>query len=220
MSERSATEDLMTALVGAGVRDARVLAAFEAVPRAAFVPAALRDRAGVDEPIPIARQQVTTQPSLIARILEALALGGDETILEIGTGLGFQAALLAQLGRFVWSVERWEDLAAAAQLNLRDAGVANARVIVGDGSRGLPEHAPYDAIVVAAAFPEVPPPLVDQLAVGGRLVQPIGPGGNEDVVLFGKLERGLERIASITGAHFVRLYGDHGYGDFDAGPHG
>jgi protein-L-isoaspartate(D-aspartate) O-methyltransferase len=211
MSERSATGDLRTAIVAAGVRDARVLGAFEAVPRAAFVPAGLRDRARLDEPVPIQHQQVTTQPSLIARMLEALALGGDETILEIGTGLGFQTALLAQLGRFVWSVERWEDLAVAAQRNLRDSGVANARVIAGDGSRGLPEHAPYDAIVVAAAFPEVPPPLVDQLAVDGRLVQPIGPGGDEDVVLFRKLERGLERVASITGAHFVRLYGEHGY---------
>jgi protein-L-isoaspartate(D-aspartate) O-methyltransferase len=208
MSERS---DLRTAVVGAGVRDARVLAAFDAVPRAAFVPVGLRDRARLDEPIPIPHEQVTTQPSLIARVLEALALDRDETILEIGTGLGFQTALLAQLGRFVWSVERWEDLAGAAQGNLRDFGVTNARVIVGDGSLGLPEHAPYDAIVVAAAFPEVPPPLVEQLAVDGRLVQPIGPGGDEDVVLFRKLERGLERVASLTGARFVRLYGEHGY---------
>ena len=211
MREPSATDDLLTAIVGAGVGDARVLAAFEAVPRAAFVPPTLRDRARLDEPIPIPHQQVTTQPSLIARMLEALALGGHETILEVGTGLGFQTALLAQLGRFVWSVERWEDLAGAAQRNLRESGIANARVIAGDGSQGLAEHAPYDAIVVAAAFPQVPPPLVDQLTSAGRLVQPIGPGGDDEVVLFTKRHCALERVASITGAHFVRLYGDHGY---------
>jgi protein-L-isoaspartate(D-aspartate) O-methyltransferase len=201
----------LTAIAAAGVRDARVLAAFEAVPRSAFVPAGLRDRAALDVPVPIPHQQVTTQPSLIAQMLEALTLGGDETVLEVGTGLGYQTALLAHLGRFVWSLERWEDLARAAQVNLREAGIANARVIAGDGSRGLPEHAPYDAIVVSAAFPQVPPPLVEQLAIEGRLVQPLGPGGHEDVVLFKKAERGLERMASITAASFVRLYGDHGY---------
>lgn len=211
MSEAAATAELLTALVAAGVRDARVLAAFEAAPRAGFLPAHLRDRDSLDEPVPIAHDQVTTQPSLIARILEALALDGDETVLEIGTGLGYQAALLAYLARRVWSMERCDDLAGAARLNLRESGIANVDVIVGDGTRGLPEHAPFDAIVVAAAFPEIPTPLVDQLATHGRLVQPIGPGGNGDVVLFRKSARGSECVASITPAHFVPLYGEHGY---------
>ena len=205
------TDGLLSAIRDAGVSDARVLAAFEAVPRAPFVPAELRHLAERDEPIPIGHGQVTTQPSLIARMLEALALDSDEAVLEVGTGYGFQTALLARLGRFVWSIERWDDLARAARLSLRGCGIANARVITGDGSRGLAEHAPFDAVVVAAAFPQVPPPLVDQLAPGGRLVQPIGPGGREDVVLFTKGERGLERVASIVAAHFVRLYGEHGY---------
>lgn len=212
MSEQS-TAALVTAVVAAGITDGRVLAAFEAVPRSAFVPVGLRDRASLDQPVPIAHDQVTTQPSLIARMLEALELRGGETILEVGGGLGFQTALLAQLGRFVWSVERWPDLARAAQRNLLSRGIANARVLAGDGTRGLREHAPFDAIVVAAAFPQVPAPLADQLRPGGRLVQPIGPGGDEDVVAFRKTERGLERTASITRAHFVKLYGDHGYRD-------
>lgn len=207
-----AQNDLLAALVGAGVRDARVIAAFEAVPRAPFVPVGLRDRAAHDEPVPIPHEQVTTQPSLIARILEAFELGGDESILEVGSGFGFQTALLAHLGDFVWSVERWSDLAEAARMNLERCGVANARVVVGDGSLGLAEHAPFDAIVVSAAFPEVPAPLAEQLAFGGRLIQPIGPGGQEEVVLFTKRDRGLERTAAVTAAHFVRLYGRHGYG--------
>jgi protein-L-isoaspartate(D-aspartate) O-methyltransferase len=205
------TDDLLKAIVAAGVQDARVRAAFGAVPRAAFVPEGVRNLADRDAPVPIAHQQVTTQPSLIARMLEALELRGDERVLEVGTGLGFQTALLAHLARCVWSVERWEDLAQAARLNLQRCGIANARVVVGDGSLGLEEHAPFDAVIVSAAFHQVPPPLADQLARGGRLVQPIGPGGQDEVVLFTRGDRGLERTASVTGAHFVRLYGRHGY---------
>ena len=111
----------------------------------------------------------------------------------------------------MWSVERWDDLAEAARVNLGRQGVANATVVVGDGSSGLPEQAPYDAILVAAAFPEVAEPLADQLVEGGRLVQPIGPGGFDEVTLFEKRGNALERKRLVTGAHFVRLYGEHGY---------
>src|SRR5690606_492297 len=166
----------------AGVTDARVLDAMRAVPRARFVPAEHAHEADLDVPIPIGHGQVTTQPSLVAAMIQALELGGDETVLEVGSGYGYQTALLARLAAVVWSVEWRDDLAAAARENLAAAGVRNAHVVTGDGTLGLPEHAPFDAIVVSAAFPDVPPPLVDQLAPGGRLVQPLGHGGDEDVV--------------------------------------
>jgi protein-L-isoaspartate(D-aspartate) O-methyltransferase len=204
--------DLVDVLVRSGVRDERVLAAFRAVPRAEFVPAPSREYAYEDRPLPIPHDQVTTQPSLIATMLEALALRGDETVLEVGTGHGFQTALLARLAATVWSVERWAALAATARANLARCGVRNATVVVADGSAGLPEHAPYDAVIVAAAFLRVPRPLAEQLAVGGRLVQPIGPGGHDEVVRFVKDASGrLVRAGTVTGAHFVRLYGEHGF---------
>lgn len=181
------------------------------VPRANFVPPAQTDLAYLDVPVPIAHEQVTTQPSLVARMVEALELQGGERVLEVGSGLGWQTALLATLAAEVWSVDRWPDLAAAAAANLAAGGIANAHVVAGDGSEGLADHAPYDAILVAAAFPRVPPPLVEQLAPGGRLVQPIGPGGREDVVLFTKEGDRLVRRRSVSGAYFVRLYGRHGY---------
>jgi protein-L-isoaspartate(D-aspartate) O-methyltransferase len=200
---------LVAAAREAGVQDERVLAAIASVPRAEFVPAERAELADIDTPIPIPDGQVTTQPSLVARMVEALALGGGERVLEIGTGYGWQTALLAELAREVFSVERFADLAESARTAL--AGRENVHVVVGDGSEGLPEHAPFDAILVAAAYPLVPDPLAEQLAEGGRLVQPLGPGGAEDVVLFEKREGDLRRVRSITGAHFVRLYGRHGF---------
>jgi protein-L-isoaspartate(D-aspartate) O-methyltransferase len=194
-----------------GVCDARLLAALEQVPRASFVPAELEADAYLDRPLPIAHGQVTTQPSLVAVMIEALSLSGNERVLEVGTGVGFQSALLARLAAFVWSVERWADLAEAARKNLARVGVENVEVVVGDGSEGLPGHAPYDAILVSAAFPSVPAPLDAQLADGGRLVQPIGPGGREDVQLFEKRAGTLALRRSVTAAYFVPLYGSHGF---------
>jgi protein-L-isoaspartate(D-aspartate) O-methyltransferase len=203
--------DLVAASRAAGVSDARVLEAVAAVPRAEFVPPELVVRAYDDVPLPIPHDQVTTQPSLVARMVEALALTSSDRVLEVGTGYGWQTALLARLAGEAWSVERWADLARAAREQLERRAVANARVVVGDGSLGLSAHAPYDAILVSAAFPEVPVPLVAQLAEPGRLVQPIGYGGSDEVVLFEKREGALERRRSVTGAHFVRLYGKHGF---------
>jgi protein-L-isoaspartate(D-aspartate) O-methyltransferase len=165
----------------------------------------------VDIPIPIPHGQVTTQPSLVARMVEGLGLRGEERVLEVGTGYGFQTALLAELALSVWSVERFADFTEWARAALERHGVANVELVVGDGSAGLPDHAPFDAILVSAAHPRVPPPLAAQLALGGRLVQPLGPGGNEVVVLFERGAEGLVQRRVLTGAHFVRLHGRYGF---------
>src|SRR5919202_3839960 len=204
-------EDLLRAVVAEGIRDPRVLQALREVPRSAFVPADLAAQAYLDQPLPIPHGQVTTQPSLVAKMIAALVLTGSEQVLEVGTGYGFQTALLAHLSKFVWSVERWADIAATAWDNLARHGVTNVEVVVGDGTAGLPEHAPFDAILVSAAFPRVPPPLAEQLAPGGRLVQPIGHGGSEDVVLFERRGDGLVASRSLTAARFVPLVGRHGF---------
>jgi protein-L-isoaspartate(D-aspartate) O-methyltransferase len=204
-------EDLIRAVVSAGVRDARLIDALREVPRANFVPPHLVEWAYLDRPLPIPHGQVTTQPSLSAKMIEALGLSGSERVLEIGTGYGFQTALLAYLSASVWSVERWPDVAETAKRNLARHSVTNVEVLAGDGTEGLPEHAPYDAILVSAAFPSVPPPLAEQLVVGGRLVQPIGSGGQEEVILFEKGPEGLGLRRTVTGAYFVRLYGAHAF---------
>jgi protein-L-isoaspartate(D-aspartate) O-methyltransferase len=137
------------------------------------------------------------------------ALGDGERVLQLGTGYGWQTALLAELAREVFSVERFADLAETARAALVVRG--NVHVVVRDGSQGLPEHAPFEVILVAAAYPEVPDPLAEQLAEGGRLVQPLGYGGAEDVVLFEKSGGALHRVRSVSGAHLVRLHGQHGF---------
>jgi protein-L-isoaspartate(D-aspartate) O-methyltransferase len=204
-------EKLVTAARRAGVDDPRVLDAMRRVPRAAFVPLDQVELAYDDEPVPIPHRQVTTQPSLSARMVQALRLVGDEHVLEVGTGYGYQTALLAQLASFVTSIERWPDLAEQARRNLAAQSITNIQVVDGDGTEGLPSAAPYDAILVSAAFPNVPEPLVSQLRIGGRLVQPIGPGGAERVTVFERAVDGLVSRTLVCHARFVRLYGRHGY---------
>lgn len=210
---RPGPEELLRAVEKAGVSDPRLLQAIRATPRAEFVPPEHAGHAYYDRPVPIPHHQVTTQPSLVARMVEALALTAEDRVLEIGTGYGWQTALLARLAARVWSVERWEDLAQTARRHLERQGLENVQVVLGDGSAGLPKHAPYQAILVSAAFPRVPEPLQAQLAEGGRLVQPIGQGGNERVILFRKEDGRLEAQRVLTGAYFVRLYGRHGFGE-------
>jgi protein-L-isoaspartate(D-aspartate) O-methyltransferase len=203
-------EDLVRVVWAEGVRDRRVLAAFRAVPRALFVPAEAVGRAYLDEPIRIPGGQVTTQPSLIAAMVAALGLTGGERVLEVGTGLGFQTAILARLARQVVSIERLADLAAQARANLAAAGVGRVTVVVGDGTLGVPEHAPYQAIVVSAASSWVPGPLVEQLADGGRLVHPVGPGGHEQGTAFSRQAERLVVEARLVPARFVPLVGAYG----------
>jgi protein-L-isoaspartate(D-aspartate) O-methyltransferase len=201
---------LVRALEAAGIRDRRVLDAFGRVPRERFVPAGSELDASQDRPIPIGRGQVTTQPSLVARMVEALALEGSERILEVGTGYGYQSAILAELVAEVHSIERFEELAQVARANLDGAGYRSVHVTVGDGTLGLPEHAEYDAIIVSAAAPAVPASLVGQLAEGGTLVMPIGPGGDEEVIAFRKRTGRLHRVARLCHAYFVPLVGRQG----------
>jgi protein-L-isoaspartate(D-aspartate) O-methyltransferase len=204
-------ERLTATIRAAGIHDRRVLEAFAAVPRDRFVPDDWAARAYEDVPLPIPHGQVTTQPSLIARMIEALNLRGDERVLEVGTGYGFQTALLAMLAHEVWSTERFDDVAQTARANLAGQAIANANVVTADGSRGLSEHGPYDGIIVAAAFPRVPRPLAEQVALGGRLVHPVGPGGQDEVTLFVNDGKRLVPREVLTGAYFVRLVGEHGF---------
>ena len=207
---RGSPQDLVRVLRAEGIRDRRVLAAFREVPRARFVPSAAAGQAYLDEPIRIPHGQVTTQPSLIAKMVAALGLNGSQRVLEVGTGLGFQTAILARLARQVVSVERFPDLAEHARTNLAAAGPGDVTLVVGDGTLGVPDHAPYQAIVVSAASPSVPAPLIEQLALGGRLVHPVGPGGREQVTAFHKEVGRLVADARLTPAYFVPLVGAYG----------
>jgi protein-L-isoaspartate(D-aspartate) O-methyltransferase len=204
-------DDLVSAVRAVGVTDGRVLEAVRTTARAEFVPRGCVGMAYNDQPIPLPHGQVTTQPSLSATMVAALGLMGGERVLEVGTGHGYQTMLLARLAACVVSIEIWSDLAEEARGNLAAQGIENVVVLVGDGTRGVSAYAPYDAVLVSAAFPEVPPPLVDQLRVGGRLVQPIGPGGQEEVMLYERRPDGLRSRRVLSSACFVRLYGRYGF---------
>ena len=192
-------------IVSSEVRDERVVEAFRRVAREGFVPPGFEDQAYEDRPVPLPRQQTTSQPSLIARMVEAAAPGPQDTVLEIGTGYGFQTALLASLAGEVVSVERHHELAETARANLDKAGIQNAEVYVGDGWEGWPERAPYDSIVVSAAAEELPKRLVQQLVQGGRLVVPLKRGNSDDVVVLVKEGDDVSRERLITPARFVPL---------------
>ena len=179
-----AAAERLIAELRAGVGDERVLEAVRTVPRDLFVPPELGDEAWENIPLPIGAGQTISQPFVVARMCELLALRGDEKVLDVGTGSGYHAALLARLARHVYSVELHEELSERAARNLAAAGVDNVTLAIGDGSLGLPEHAPYDAInVAAAAHGDVPPALGEQLAPGGRLVAPVSNGGQRLVLM-------------------------------------
>lgn len=195
-----------------GIGDERVLAAMAAVPREAFVPAALRDRAYADSALPIGSEQTISQPWIVAAICQALALEGPELVLEVGTGSGYSAAVLARLAAQVVSVERHGELAGSARAALAQLGVRNVELLVGDGSRGVPERAPFDAIAVHATAPAAPPALVDQLADGGRLVLPIATGEADTLTLLRRCGETIE-TESLGPCRFVPLIGEEGFAE-------
>lgn len=191
-------------LIRRDLGEGRIADAFEKVDRGGFVPPGAGD-VYRDRPVPIPEHQTTSQPSLIARMIEAIDPRPDDRVLEVGTGLGYQTALLAKLCREVVSLERWGSLAELARANLARAGTQNAEVIVGDGWKGCPERAPFDGIVVSAAATEVPEPFEAQLADGGRLVIPVKRRGSDEVTLYVKKGGRLEEARLVTPARFVPL---------------
>jgi protein-L-isoaspartate(D-aspartate) O-methyltransferase len=197
-------------LSSAGVRDERVLAALAAVPRHRLLPDALAGQAYRDTALPIGEGQTISAPSVVAAMSEALELAGHETVLEIGTGSAYQAAILSRLAARVISIERVPRLAAAARRQLDALGVTNVLVYLGDGSRGRPADAPFDAIVVTAAGPSVPEPLLAQLAVGGRLVGPFGEREEQQLLRVRRVGPDRYTRELIGRCRFVDLVGAHG----------
>jgi protein-L-isoaspartate(D-aspartate) O-methyltransferase len=193
-----------------GVHETRVLAAMGTVPRHEFVPADFRKRAYEDAPLPIGDGQTISQPYIVAAMTAALRLSGHERVLEIGTGCGYQAAILASLAKEVFTIEYRSELATSAAERLTRLGYANVHVHCGDGTLGLPEFAPFDAILVAAAAPAAPAPLLAQLAEGGRMVVPVGSMENQELQLVERLHDKF-RSSMLEGCRFVPLLGAHGW---------
>jgi protein-L-isoaspartate(D-aspartate) O-methyltransferase len=198
-------------LAAGGIRDARVLEAIASVPRHALVAEALSHQAYEDAALPIGDGQTISAPGIVAAMSEAAGLSGRETVLEIGTGSGYQAAVLSRLAERVISVERIPALAARARTALDRLGVQNVVVHLGDGTRGRPADAPFDAILVTAGGPEVPVPLLEQLAPGGRLVGPFGPRRAQQLLRFRRQADGSVTRESLGLCRFVDLVGEHGY---------
>jgi protein-L-isoaspartate(D-aspartate) O-methyltransferase len=193
-----------------GIRDVRALAAMGKVPREKFVAPEFARDAYADGPIPIGAGQTVSQPFMVAAMLEALKVRPTDRVLEVGTGTGYEAAVLGELAAEVWTVERHGDLADKARLILAELGYQNVYVVCGDGSSGLPEHAPFDRIIVAAGAPQAPPSLIAQLADGGRLVVPVGTRAEQQLQIVRKIGDDV-----VTSSHvlccFVPLVGAEGW---------
>lgn len=207
----AARRRMVDRLVERGLVDERVAEAMVAIPRHELIPEALAERAYDDTPLPIGEGQTISAPSIVAVMTSGLRLRPGDRVLEIGTGSAYQTAILAALCDEVVSVERVPRLASRARRALDRLGVTNAVVHLGDGSEGRPREAPYDAILLTAGGPEVPKPLLDQLAVGGRLVGPFGPRDRQELLRIEKAEDGSLRRESLGGCRFVALVGTHGW---------
>lgn len=207
---RGARRRLLEALQAAGISDLAVLRAFELTPRHLFVPSGVMHRAYEDNALPIGSGQTISQPSVHARYLQSLKLNGHERVLEVGTGSGYQTVLLSHLAEQVFSIERVPELLDRAREVIAVCGVRNVSLMLGDGTLGWREFSPFDAILVSAAAPEIPQPLLDQLKVGGRLVAPLGDRVEQMLVMVTKRADGFER-RDIAPVRFVPLVGTHGW---------
>jgi protein-L-isoaspartate(D-aspartate) O-methyltransferase len=195
-----------------GIFDERVLSAIGKVPREEFVAAELREHAYEDRPLTIGCCQTISQPYIVASMLQAAELRAEDRVLELGTGSGYQTALLAEIVANVFSIERHSELAEVARERLYRLGYANVKIVVGDGTLGYEPQAPYDVILVSAAAPQVPQSLVAQLAIGGRLVLPVGSRDLQELVLICKEETGVRQVR-LDGCAFVPLIGEEGFSE-------
>jgi len=199
-----------TQIAARGVKDERVLAAMTDIPRHLFVPSTFREAAYNDSPLPIGKGQTISQPYIVGVMTELLMVKPEDRVLEIGSGSGYQAAILGKLAKSVITIERIPEVADLARENLSSVGITNVTVITGDGTIGYPGDAPYDAILITAATPSVPPPLIDQMAEGGRLVAPVGSRDLQELVRLTRKE-GRTTRELFGGVVFVPLLGEYGW---------
>jgi protein-L-isoaspartate(D-aspartate) O-methyltransferase len=210
MNPAVAAERLVKILASKGITDDRVLDAFRSVPRHLFVDGAMYAQAYDDNALPIGSGQTISQPYVVALMTQLLHLGKDDKILEVGTGSGFQAAILAQFSRRVYTIERQRDLADIARKRLREMGYENIAFKQGDGSAGWVQHAPFDRIIVTAGAPVVPEVLIEQLATDGRMIVPVGGRFNQELIVYEKTGQEIKNHTE-GGVIFVPLIGQHGW---------
>jgi len=197
-------------IVERGIKDDKLIAAMKKIPRHLFVEEALQNQAYSDHPLPIGEKQTISQPYMVALMTEALLLTGKEKVLEIGTGSGYQTAILTELSEKVFSVERIRSLAIRARKLLYELGYFNVEIKIFDGTFGWMEESPFDAIMVTAGSPDIPQPLIDQLSIGGRLVIPVGDALVQDLFRVTKTEEGVKK-EDLGGCRFVKLIGKYGW---------
>ena len=197
-------------IVSRGIKDAKLISAMKKIPRHLFVEEALHGQAYSDHPLPIGEKQTISQPYMVALMTEALLLTGKEKVLEIGTGSGYQTAILAELSEKIFSVERIRSLAIRARKLLYELGYFNVEIKIFDGTFGWMEESPFDAIMVTAGSPDIPQPLIDQLAIGGRLVIPVGDALVQDLFRVTKTEEGVKK-EDLGGCRFVKLIGKYAW---------
>jgi protein-L-isoaspartate(D-aspartate) O-methyltransferase len=197
-------------IIARGIRDPRVIAAMKKVPRHLFVEEALQSQAYSDHPLPIGEKQTISQPYMVALMTETLLLTGRDKVLEIGAGSGYQTCILAEIALKVFSIERIRSLAIQVRKLIYELGYLNVEIKFSDGTLGWMEESPFDAIMVTAGSPGIPQPLVDQLAVGGRLVIPVGDPTDQELIRVTRTEEGIKK-EDLGGCRFVRLIGQHGW---------